>query len=681
MEKTSETEESTLTSEDMKEYLDSSDFSTMSKKEIADHCTKVACRLLSVSNKYKEPLLEKWKNFEDLKAGRIKRKLRSQFNVALPVYSGLLDTLAADFDEPVELEFDKKHPSNYFKAKRIQGAWNLQKNSTDKDAKWDYKSRLDKSINILHGRSILKYYAHSNPKYHSVLEVVNPLDFHCQPDGGGQLENHLFAGQEGILRTVSELLNNTDYDLGQVRKLLTDSKSDEYSKGPTEYAAQKLQRFKAVGLDPQNNNYVGEATYNLCEFVITHKGIRWYILFDPWTETWLRFGKLKDIFSKNLFPWTSWATHEDDKVFWSQGYGDIFYSVADSIITLFNQELTNREKQNLNARAYDKDMFTDVAKLDAAQYRPDALVPVDTKGGTRAIASGIYSFTTPELSGTINLLDWINASVRRDTGVNDVSQGAAMDATKKVNVAFLEQASVAKRIGYKSQSYTECWGEIGTRFIQGLKDHMTDNMYIEVLGDSGIEPDVMTREDLEFEGDLGVKVVSSTYRKQEANNNKKARIEALKLLMQSQNINSEMRDAAILRDVGNYSEEEIKLFLDTKNYAAKESVAKAHIAIQELIAGEKPELNYAADSVFLKIIFDYMMDHRNKLGIAKGKKFTMYLADHAGIATQNAQNKGAATGQKNQRMEQMKAGAGKGAPVKSPIAPAPAPAPEQAQVM
>lgn len=142
-----------------------------------------------------------------------------------------------------------------------------------------------------------------------------------------------------------------------------------------------------------------------------------------------------------------------------------------------------------------------------------------------------------------------------------------------------------------------------------------------------------------------------------------------------------MRDAAILRDVGNYSEEEIKLFLDTKNYAAKESVAKAHIAIQELIAGEKPELNYAADSVFLKIIFDYMMDHRNKLGIAKGKKFTMYLADHAGIATQNAQNKGAATGQKNQRMEQMKAGAGKGAPVKSPIAPAPAPAPEQAQVM
>jgi len=48
---------------------------------------------------------------------------------------------------------------------------------------------------------------------------------------------------------------------------------------------------------------------------------------------------------------------------------------------MFNQELTNREKRNFGARAYDKDMFKDVRKLDESMHRPDALVPADTKGG------------------------------------------------------------------------------------------------------------------------------------------------------------------------------------------------------------------------------------------------------------------------------------------------------------
>ena len=644
------------------------------KSDVRDEITRIAVRQLGISNKYKEPLLTKWKLYEELKAGVVKRKLRSQFNVVLPVFSGMLDTLAADFDEPIELRFKNKHPSDYFKVKRIQAAWDIEKAKYSREARWDFKARVDKSLNILHGRSVLKEYAFSDPKYTNVIDNTDPLYFHSQPQGGGLLENHLFAGEEGILRTESQLTTGKQYNQEQVAELLRRARSTDYLSETTEWNREKLQRFQVLGLDPENNSYVGEMTFNLVEWILTHRGSRWYTLFDPWTGIWVRCEKLKDIFSKDLYPWTSWATHEDNKVFWTPGYADIIYPVADAIVTLYNQELTNREKQNFNPRAYDKDTWPDVAKLDEAQYRPDALVPFDSKGGTRQIANSIYSFNAPELQGTINLLNWTTGALEKETGVSDISQGVAMNASKKVNVAYMEQAAIAKRLGLKSQSYTECWGEVGVRFVQGLKDHMSKEMYIEVLGDEGIEPDVLTRDDLDLRGELGVEIISSTAQKSESEKKKQGRIKMYELLAQSQNINSEMRDAGIMKDVGELPESTIKLFLDTKNYSARESVAKAHIAIQEILADEKPEMNYAADAAFLKIILDYAMEHRNKLGKSKFKEMTLYLSKHAQLAMKNGQMNGKARGEQNARMAMQNA-AQRGSVAPAGAAPMPTAAP------
>ena len=631
-------------------------------KEFADKLTIIAAKQLQTSNNYKKGLLEKWKMYEDLKAGNLKKKLRIQTSVALPVFAGMLDTLGADFDEPVELEFIKKHPSDYFKVQKIQALFNIEKKSLEVNARWDYKSRIDKSINIMYGRSFLKEYAESDPKYRNYLNIVHPTYFHCQPLGGGLLENHLWCGEEGIMRTEDELESGS-YDQEQVKELIEKASKGDYLQEVTDYHREKLARFRAAGLDTDQNSYVGERTYNLCEWVTTYKGTRYYLVFDAWTLTWIRCEKLKDVFSKNLYPWTSWASFEDDKLFWSQSYADIIYPVANGIVNLYNQELTNREKSNMGARAYDKDMFPDVAKLDEAQYRADALVPVDTKGGTRRIDQGLYRFDTPQLGGTIQLLDWTNKSLQQSTGISDISQGVAANASMKVNVAYMEQSNVAKRLGYKSQSYTECWGEIGVRYVQGLRDHMSSKMYIEILGDSGIEPDVITREDVMLSGEIGVQVISSTAQKANAEKDRQAHAEAIKLLIQDQNINSEWRTAATLRYVGKFKEEEIKQALDTRNYASKESVAKAHIVIEELLAGKEPLINHAADSVFLKIIYDYMMEHQNKIGEEKGKKFMMYLSKNVPNAHANSVRQATARGQKMAQVDAQQGGGamGKGA--------------------
>lgn len=637
--------------------METPDLSMKNKEDFNDALTKIAVQQMNASSKFKQPLLEKWKRFENLYAGKIEKKLRIPFQVALPVFPGMIDTLCASFDEPIELEFYPTHPSQYFKAQHIQGAWNTEKDSDDKDARWDYKSRVDKKLALMHGRGILKKWATSDPKYKSFLDNADPLYFHCQPTGGGILENHLFAGQEDIYRTEFELMMGAKtglYDKGQVKLLASRSKDNKYQEQTSDQLQLKLQRFSALRLNARDNNYVGIGVFNLCEWVTTYRGKRWYILFEPLTATWLRIEPLKDLDSADLMPWDSWATHEDNKVFWSKSYADDIYPVADAVVTLFNQELTNREKRNLGARAYDKDMFPDVAKLDAAQYRADALVPADTKGGTRKISEGIYRFDTAELQGTINLLDWVRKTTGADTGITDVAQGAAMDATKKVGVSYIEQAQVAKRIGYKSQSYSECWGRIGgVRYISGLKDNMSGKMAIQTLGDRGLEWDEMTRDDLEYDGRMGVRVISSTARKEETSKKKQGRVEATKMIVENKMpVNPQTLTASILRDVGEYDDDEIKLWLDTNNYASKDSVARAHIAIEKIIAGKKPDFNFRADTTFLTIIRDYAMDHRKKLG-SKFNEMMDYFLAHAKQAHENVVRAAKQRGRQNARNAQV----------------------------
>lgn len=655
-------------------------------KDFNDKMTQIAVKQLGASASFKKPRVSQWKKFDEAYNGVTKKRLRQMFQVPLPIYAGFLDTLAADYDEPIEVDFYKKHPADHFKAKRTKAAWDIDKVSMAPTARWDFKVRIDKKNNIRYGRSILKSFAESDPKYRFVVDNVDPYFFHCQPRGGPILEKHLFCGEENVFKSDEEIQAGIDaghYSEKQWELLKDRAKNKQYMESLGLDHQESMARFSSLGMDPDKDNYVGEDRHNFVEWCMTYKGTRYYLLFDAWTMTWMRVCPLKEMYSKEIWPYTSWASHEDGQVFWSIGYGDIFYPVAEAAVQLFNQELTNREKKNYNSRLYDKDMVTNVAELDAAQFRPDALVSIDTKGGQRDLSRAVFSLPTGELNGTIELVDWINSSVGRSTGASDISQGSVIDSAKKVNVAFMEQGSISKRIGYKSQSYTECIGEtFGLRYVMGLKDHLGSNekKWIEVLGEDGLEPDVLTREDLYTKADLGVKVISSTYQKQEDRQKKEGRIKSLELLKDSQNINSEWKEAAILRDIGGYSEAEITRAFDTKNYGSRDSIAKAHICIQELLTESTPDLNYAADVPFLQTIRNYAVEHRNKLGVKRFMAFMAYVTACTPFAQSNEVGEATTRGQNNARRAAMAAGM-KGNPVggqgKGKLAAAPAP--EQVQ--
>lgn len=624
-------------------------------REEAEEAVNIAIRQLVASSSHKEPFLEKMVKYENLYAGRLPKKLRIQFNVVLPIFSGMIDTICSDFDEGIDLNFKDTHPSDYFAAKKIKAAFDKIKNSSRVNDKWDYKIRQDKKLAVMSGRGILSYYAESDPEYKSVLEVVDYHDFHCQPLGGGLLENHLFAGQENVLRSKSQLEKGAEtgfYNNEMVKELIERANKPEYVEEVNQAVSGKLSRFKALGLDAESDNYVGESTYNLVKWVLTVKGERKYLLFDPRTKTPIRYEPLKETYSSEEMPWKSWATHEDMKVFWSKCFGDDFFPVADAIIALFNQELTNREKKNLGARAYDVDMFQDVAKLDAAQYRADALVPANTNGGTKRISEGIYHFQTAELTGTINLIDWISNTAGDEIGVTDASKGAAQSAGKKVGVLFQEKDALAKRVGYRASSYSECLNEIGDAFVQGLKDCMPASMAVRMLGPDGYEWDEITRLDLNTKEPLEIEVVSSLHQVQESNMKKGARVKALEMVANDPTlapiINPKWRAESILKYVGDFEDSEIKEALDVQSYGSSETMARAYSAIQELIRGKKPEMNWDADTKFLQVIVDYMKKHKTKLiKDSKYIAFNEYLKEHMPIASENMARIGVDMNRKN----------------------------------
>jgi hypothetical protein len=637
------------------------------KKALADEVMERCIRIVANVNRYKQDRLNRIKLYRDLYAGNVKKKYRQPFNVVLPVFSGAMDTLQAAFNDDLSVELHEQEPADYIAVRKLDTLFQMELTSVAPTAKFPLKTRQDRANALFSGRGFMANYAISDPEYRNCFEIFELEDAIFQPTGGGHWPLHLYAGRQDLVRSSSDLKSPV-YDLAQVTELLANAAKTDFD--PTfagndgESTKAALSKFKAMGLSPEANDYIGEHMHKLVEMRVTVRGTKYHIVFSPWYKKWVRFDKLSAIMSAELDPWVSYATHEDNKNFLSKSYADDLYGIADATHTLFNQELTNREKRNFNARGYDVEMFTDVAKLDQAQTRPDALVPVKVPAGKR-IEDGIFTFETAELQGTINLLDWMQQESGRDVGVTDLSMGGVQNVSKKATVVFAEQQNISKRLLLRSSSYTEAMGEVAKLFVQGCKDHLPAKKALKRLGieGEGWEP-VIRRTDLDLYSDVDVKVVSSAIEMHNSQLKKEARLATYDKIITNPvligQVNPQAITAELLRSGAEHDDAEIKLIMDTKNYGNKEEVARAHQGIQSVQNGEKLELFYGATTLFMQIIHDFAVNNRGTLGDRKYQMLMDYEMAHAPIAQENMLRKAG----------QVAAGMQQGAPADAQPAPA-----------
>jgi hypothetical protein len=618
---------------------------------LADDLVKIAIRQLNECYSLKLPRMQRIRKYRDLYNGNTQRQERVRFNIPIAIFAGMIDTLQADLDDVMVIKYGEDDPADWKQALKANAAIQKEQNSALPGAMWANKLRMARQEEIFSGRGFLKLNVGSGEDgFYSNLSAPTFEDMYWEPKGGGQLENHRFCGQSDIFKSQAELeeRRGNEYDARQVDKLIKytgGASGNEYKICSYWQNEDYANRFMSLGLNGNQNNYVGEPMFNFVEWGMTYKGKRWYLLFESFTGTWIRCEKLTDVHSSGLWPWMSMATHEDAKNFASKSFADDLYPYAIAMTSLFNEDLENRKRRNSNARAYDKDMFPNVKKLDEAQAGRDRLVEVDTKMGTRRIEEGIYEFKTAEIKGTVDMLQYMEDMVGRNLGVTDLQQGSTTGSDNKVGITLLESQAVSKRLSFESQPFLEVGQQLGMRYFNGLQDYLHEPLSIKILGEKGYEWDTLKRIDLNIKRNFEITVTSQSKENKKNEIDHAKKITALTTVRNTapanQNVNARIIDEYLLRDAG-LDETEITLILDPRSNADKTTIAETSAAIQDIMQGRTPKTNYNASAYFLQTILDFVKTHQDDKKVArKMDEFMAYIEKHVPIATDNEQRRAA----------------------------------------
>jgi hypothetical protein len=597
--------------------------------DIAQEIERTCSTALKTSQDYKQPKMNLIAESEDLYFGLVPKQLKNPFNESFPFMSGFVDHYVSKIDDPPKITFSPGEEADFKAAQKITAAFEKIVNSPLPHAKWAYKDRAAKTFAIFSGRGINRIFSERVPKFQVNYGAVDYYDFHCEPGGGGMLENHLFCGEESLYFTKEQLLQGAQegfYDRDQVHQLVSRTNESDM-KDNSSHQENSANRHRAFGLDPQSHNYTGQPTYKLTQFQLTYKGVRWLCLWDDLSHVWIRVKPLREITNSDLFTYTSWATNENAKFFWSKAPCDDARPIGKYINKALNQELYNREKINRGQRAYDPHMFHDVEAL--GDWRPDGLIPVDTKNQTKPIREGIYTFEVAGLNGTLDLVTYLDNFSGQKTGSTPGSQGAA-DKDKKVGIFFGELQQIDEFIGTKNKSYREAWEETGIRFVNMLDmDLEDDELEIQLMGAKGTEWSTLSKKDLKTNRDLDIIISGGADEEQESEVRNAKKSEALKNVKTP---NPRWVDEEQLK-ISGYTEEELKeaFALSPEN---QELMAEAAQAIEEIQKGREVKLNRGATDNFMQKIIDFAMDH-DDLDDETFDRLIAYAEAHTEIAARN----------------------------------------------
>lgn len=598
---------------------------------LANTLVGIAVKQFQTGFKFKQKRMEDIRKNEEFYYGRKIKVPKGRFGVPFPMMSGFVDTLMSKIDDVPTINFGYTDLADLKIAQKTSGAW--QKESSPTMGNWAMKDRWSKKLGCFSGRPIFKIFSESKPKYKNYLEVVDYEDFVCEPMGGGDLKNHLFKGQDMIFRTKAQLNAGAVsglYKASQVQKLGAAISNKEFKKNEDLYRG-KAKRLRMLGLDLDASTYVGQPIFKFIEWVMTYEGVEYYLLFEYRTGIWIRAHALKEIFSSNLDPWESWATHEDAFNFWSKAPCDDVRPVADAIDLLLNQALENRHKRNLGQRAYDPAIFPDPSELE---WRPDGLVMAKASEKGRVIASGIYEFKTPEISGTIDLAAFMDSFLGRKTGITPEVQGAP-EQQQKVGIYFGSLQQVADRLGLYNKSYRECWARLGLKYAWGLHDHLNEPMLVKMIGETGVEWDELVRGEAKKAPDLDIDISGGAAEIAANEAKAKKRENALVMLIKRPDLTALMSPQWLAQQIlkhGAFEEAEIRMAM-SKEAGDIEILAEAAQAIQQIIAGKDPKINRGANTAFIQKIVDFAIDKDVKMPIYL--KLMKYAQAHVKIAIEN----------------------------------------------
>lgn len=607
----------------------------MTSKDIADKIASIAKKQIVTSENFKQPRMIEVLDNESVYNFKLKPALQGRMNIPFDgvVLSGFVDTWVAQNNRKVVMEFEDPQGANLKGAKKIKAAW-------ERDSK---KFRLKaKRLALKHqaaisGRAIAKYYAESDPKYCPYLTIVDYLDFHCEPNGGGYLDDHYFRWQENIFRSEADLDEGAKsgwYDKAQVEALKAAYSEPDFKRNADAFQ-NKNQRYMSLGLDVESNNYIGGTLYNLVEGDTFYLGTLYHMIFDKNTNIWLRCVPLVEDFGSGKTPFISFAAPKPDAFnFWNRGPADYIKPIAEAIRLNLNEVLNNNRKRNWDMKAVDINMFPDIRKLD---WRQDGVIAANVPMNS-SIQQGVYRFETPELSGALNLNAYLNNLAGEKLGISAQTQGDANES--KVGIYQGNEMQIGKRMRLSADAEEEFHEDLGIRYDWGLWDHASEEEMVRLISTEGVGWEKITKEDKDPE----YVVVVNVSEEDKAKNDQVMRVQLEALVSTEQNavlfglVNPKVHLEEKYRLLG-IGDDKIYQLLNTKSDSSNELISEAKKAIEIILEGKDPGMNWSADTAYLQYISDWILDHSDDLKEDKKKKLEAYFEEHVPVAMRNAEQK------------------------------------------
>lgn len=607
----------------------------MTDKKIADEIALIGAKQITTSRSFKQPRVVEILDNESVYDFKLRPALQGRLNVPFDgvVLAGFVDTLVAQVNRPPMIEFSDPTGANLKGARKVTEAFKRD----SKTMRLRMKDRSMKKLAALSGRAIAKYYAESDPKYCPYLQIVDYLDFHCEPNGGGHLDEHYFHWQENIFRSKEDLIAGGEsgwYDKAQVTQLIASYDSPDFKKN-NDILNNKNARYASLGLDMQSHNYIGGTLYNLVEGDTFYKGKKYHVILDGNTNIWLRCVPLIEDFGSNLTPFVSFASPIEDAFnFWNRGPADQIKPIAEAIRLNLNEVLNNNRKRNWDMKAVDINMFPDIRKLD---WRQDGVIAANVPLN-QTIQAGIYRFETPELSGALNLNAYLNNMAGEKLGITAATQGDANES--KVGIYQGNQMQVGKRMKLISDSYEEMYEDLGKRYDWGLWDHAGEEEMVRLISVDGVGWEKITKEDKD--PDYIISVDTSQFDKVENDQVMRVQLEALVSTEANPVLFGLVNPKAHLEEkyrLSGIPQEKINKLLDTKADSTDELLSEARKAIEVILEGKNPGLNWSATTGYLQYISDWISNNQDDISEEKKAKVEKYFEDHVAIAQKNAEQK------------------------------------------
>ena len=400
----------------------------------------------------------------------ITNRLTQRQTINIPLMRYGLQTIMKDIDEPAMLYF-KNLDNNEQREIMYNEYWN---DSSIKN-KLPIRDRVDKKQAMLFGRSFKKLnIVNGGFKF----EIIDPQDMlverHVDP---ADIDSARCLIQTGIYRTLTEILNNKDYN----SKVKADLKGYYAKDNTTEEAehnfsafTDKKERMSEMGLIDSYNPLVGETYIELNEVyrkeynekldtdeiimyvVASTDGGLFKLYKKPLHEI---IGTTEDDFWYDHFPYTSWGTDMERTDFWSDGPADTLRQPNKVLNSWISQLVENRTLKNFNMHYYDS---------SNAQFVPQTFSPVNwgwypVPGKPQDV---IQDVSVGDLSDSLDEIQYVISVAEKAVAASGSQTGEVSQSQVTLGEVQLAMSNAQARTKSMAVYYMEDWKSFGLKYTK-----------------------------------------------------------------------------------------------------------------------------------------------------------------------------------------------------------------------